>query len=284
MIEELRRFLEMAKTGNVTRAAQHLYITQSALTQSIHRLEKELQTKLFSQKGKQLFLTQDGKSLIIIGEKILQLWTNAHDPYMRTVQLPTFTVGMFDNVALRLSKFLKNNLQNDRYHLELIIESSSKLLTRLQLGTVDAVLCIFNDTYQIPSHVTLLHEYSENLIPVSSQNFKNTSIEKIPFILYNKDSYTRTYIDEEFINHGIQPTIYVESTSVTFMRELALLGSGVALLPENFVKQDLEQDRLKKIKMPMRWTRKYGFFVQKQYSPQIPFVKDLQIAIKNYLC
>jgi DNA-binding transcriptional LysR family regulator len=280
MIDELKRFLLVASMGNVTRAAQSLFITQSALTQSIQRLEKELQTKLFQQKGKQLYLTEDGKSLVIIGDKILQLWTTAHDPQIKKIQTPTYAIGMFDNVALRLGEFLKNTMQNEKYHLELTIEASGKLFTRLQFGTLDAVLCIFNETYQIPNHVNLLQEYSEMLIPVSSKTFAQT-IDKIPFILYNRGSYTRAAIDETFVKKGVQPTIYAESTSVTFMRELALLGSGVALLPENFVKQDLDQGRLKKQKMPIQWKRKYGLFVQKHYSAQTPFIKDLQTALNS---
>jgi len=280
MIEELKRFLLVASIGNVTRASERLFITQSALTQSIQRLEKELQTKLFQQKGKQLYLTQDGKSLAVIGEKMLKLWENAHDPTMRSLQTTTYTIGMFDNVALRLGTFLKDAMQNDTYHLELTIDSSGKLLTQLQLGTLDAAICIFNKTYQIPGHISLVQSYVEKLIPVSSNNYTEP-IDKIPFILYNRNSYTRSYIDDLFVKNGIQPTIYAESTSVTFMRELALLGSGVALLPENFVQQDLNQGRLKKQKMLLGWQRSYGIFAQKGYE-KIPIIKELQKALNKF--
>ena len=72
MINELKRFLLVVQTGNVTQAAQKVFITQSALTQSIKRLERELHTKLFIQKGKQLHLTEDGNALVLIGEKMMQ--------------------------------------------------------------------------------------------------------------------------------------------------------------------------------------------------------------------
>jgi DNA-binding transcriptional LysR family regulator len=280
MIDELQRFLLVAQEGNLTRTAEKIFITQSALTQSIQRLEKELNTKLFTQKGKQLQLTTEGKSLIIIGEKILDLWANAHNTNLRKIQTPTYSVGMFDNVALRLSEFLKNNMQTEAYNLELTIDSSGKLLNRLQLGTLDAALCVYNKSYQPPAHISLLQTYTEKLIPVSSILFKKT-LKEIPFILYNKGSFTRTHIDETFIKHGLQPTIYAESTSVTFMRELALLGCGVALLPENFVKQDIDQRKLKKIKIPVKWKREYGLFVQKHVTPQTPYIKDLQKALKK---
>src|ERR1700722_5881151 len=77
MIDELKRFLLVAQEGNLTRTAEKIFITQSALTQSIHRLEKDLQTKLFIQKGKQLQLTPDGKALITIGARTVLLWGDA---------------------------------------------------------------------------------------------------------------------------------------------------------------------------------------------------------------
>jgi len=104
---------------------------------------------------------------------------------------------------------------------------------------------------------------------------------EIPFILYNQGSYTRTFIDNVFVKHGVSPKIYAESTSVTFMRELAILGYGVALLPKNFVKDDLDQGRLKLQKMSMHWTREYGLFAQKYLDKQSVFVTDLQSALKQ---
>ena len=280
MINELKRFLLIAQEGNLTRAAEKIFLTQSALTQSIHRLENELQTKLFYQNGKQLQLTEDGKSLIIIGERMVQLWSNAHDPQIRKTHMPTYTVGMFDNVALQLGGFFQNETKPEKYKLELTIDSSGKLLSQLQLGTLDAAFCILNKAYQPPHNLLLLQTFTETLIPVSSKTFSG-KLETIPFILYNRGSHTRMQIDEIFMQKGIRPTIFAESTSVTFMRELALLGRGIALLPENFVKQDIDQGSLKKQKLPMQWKRDYGLFVQKQYSAGTPFIKDIETALKK---
>src|SRR5258708_2622226 len=180
MIEEIKRFVLVAQEGNVTRAAQKIFITQSALTQSIHRLEKELQTKLFTQKGKQLNLTNEGKSLIVIGEKILRLWENAHGPQLKNFQTPTYTIGMFDNVALRLGEFLQSTSRSENYKLELTIDSSGRLMTQLRLGTLDAALCIINKTSQLPSQITLVQKYSEDLLPVSSKKCV-VKIAHIPF-------------------------------------------------------------------------------------------------------
>lgn len=53
-------FLTAAKTLNYTTAAKLLHITQPAVSTHIRQLEEEYQTKLFEQKGKQLYLTENG--------------------------------------------------------------------------------------------------------------------------------------------------------------------------------------------------------------------------------
>jgi DNA-binding transcriptional LysR family regulator len=126
----------------------------------------------------------------------------------------------------------------------------------------------------------LIQTYSENLLPVSSKIFSE-NISEMPFILYNRGSITRRHIDETFRRNAMQPIIFAESTSVTFMRELALLGCGVALLPENFVKQDLKTNTLKQQKMKITWERDYGLFVQKEFNLQNPFINDLQKALEK---
>lgn len=269
MNEDLQRFLLVAQEGNVTRTAEKLFLTQSALTQSIHRLERQLQTKLFSQHGKQLRLTEDGKSLVLIGTKIAQLWQTATSAEKRILNKPTYSIGMFDNVALKLGEFLQTHLQTDEYKLELTISSSSNLFTQLQLNTLDVAFCVLDPAAILPKQLMLLKTFSEPLLPVTAKQFTG-ELAEIPFILYNQGSHTRKQIDSVFFQQGIQPIIFAESTSTTFMKELALLGAGVALLPKNIIRTELDQGRLKKQNIPLRWQRTYGLY----YNVQSSLMKD----------
>lgn len=263
MIEELRRFILVAQEGNISRTAEKLYLTQSALTQSVQRLEKNVGTKLLTQKGKQLQLTADGEALVTIGEKILQLWQNAKDPAIRTSGVTTYSLGMFDNAAVKLRQFINDNLNSPTYRLEITIASSGQLMRQLQLGVLDAAVCVLPPSSPIHSAISLVQTFSEDLIPVSAKRFSHP-IDEIPFILYNQGSNTRAQIDNVFRENNIIPKIYAESTSTTFMKELALLGSGVALLPENVVKQELTQRILKKQNLHFHCERFYGLLFNSQ--------------------
>lgn len=262
MIEELKRFILVTQEGNLTKVAEKIFITQSALTQSIDRLEKEIGAKLFLQKGKYLQLSSDGKALASIGTKILDLWEKAKDPEIRKVIKPSITIGMYDNAALRLAKFVQQNTPSQQVILEFMIDNSEKLLSDLQLGAIDIAIAVANKKYSHPKEILCLKTFDEELIPVSGKIF-NATLNKIPFILFNKGSNTQDQVDAIFTRKSIKPAIYAQSTSTSFMKELALLGCGVALLPENFVRQELKQGILKKQQLPIKFKRQYGIFVQK---------------------
>lgn len=281
MIEELRRFILAANEGNLTRTAQNIFITQSALTQSIHRLEKEIGAKIFVQRGKYLELTADGKALKSMGEKILELWSRAKDPKLRESFRPTINIGMFDNAALRLGSFVKENTLSNKFDLEFTIDNSGKLLSNLQLGVIDiAILVKKNNPY--PKEIVCLKEFEEEMVPVSGRIYDN-EIEKTPFILFNKGSNTREQTDLIFTERGIRPKVFAESTSPAFMKELAILNCGVALLPENLIKQELKQKMLFKQSFSLKWKREYGIFVhmntKSAYIDQL--VREISIILQR---
>lgn len=282
MIEELHRFILAAKEGNITKTAEKIFITQSALSQSIKRLESELGTKLFMQTGKQLQLTPDGEMVLTIGSKILQLWQNAKNPEIRKTARQTIAIGSFDNAALRLGKYVQDTISADTYTLELSINASGLLLKQLQWGIVDLAICVVNKSDTLHKSIVLIETFREELIPVTKKSFKGP-LSHIPFILYNKGSHTRNQIDYTFQAKGIQPTIFAESTSTTFMKELAILGSGVALLPANFVASELAQNVLIKQKLPFRVEREYGLYIHNQstLTKDHTIVKEICSILKS---
>ncbi len=281
MIEELRRFIIVANEGNLTRASKLVFITQSALTQSVQRLEKEIGAKLFIQKGKYLELTPDGKALKSMGERIIELWDKAKDPKLRESFKPAITIGMFDNAAQRLAGFVQKNTPSQDFTLEFVIDNSGKLLTQLQLGIIDiAILVLRNSPY--PKEITCVRVFEEELVPVAGRVFSEP-IEKIPFILYNKGSNTRDQIDEVFIKHGIKPKIYAESTSTQFMLELAQLNCGVALVPENLVKVPLKEKKLYRQDVPMSFIRNFGLLINRNKNSKIisNFTNEMVYELSN---
>lgn len=70
-LKQISYILAIAKAGNMTRAAERMHISQSALSQSCHSLEKELGIKLFQKNGRGLELTDDGLFFCEKGAELL---------------------------------------------------------------------------------------------------------------------------------------------------------------------------------------------------------------------
>lgn len=69
----LRYFLEVAREGNVTHAAQRLHVSQPTLSRQIKELEDELGKKLFTRSNYSIKLTEEGMLLRKRAEDILEM-------------------------------------------------------------------------------------------------------------------------------------------------------------------------------------------------------------------
>src|SRR5918996_5092621 len=69
---QVQAFIEVARTGNVSRAAEALYVTQPALTARIQALEKELGETLFVRTGRGVRLTDAGRVFLPNAERAVQ--------------------------------------------------------------------------------------------------------------------------------------------------------------------------------------------------------------------
>ena len=65
-LKQLRAFCYTAKSGNISRAAKQLYLSQPSVSLQIQALEKELNTVLFERRGPKINLTPDGAALLEI--------------------------------------------------------------------------------------------------------------------------------------------------------------------------------------------------------------------------
>ena len=192
-------------------------------------------------------------------KKVLSLWENMKDPSKRNDKKEIITIGMFDNAALKLASFFS---KKDTIHFEMIIDSSKKLQQYVKQGLLDICICVVNIQNKQISEANLMFTAEEVLVPVSSKEWDN-NIKEIPFILYNSNSETRNYIDNTFQKNNINPIIVAQSTSTSFMKELALNGIGVALLPKNFVQNEIKEKRLFIQELSLEWKRTIGLYLPK---------------------
>jgi DNA-binding transcriptional LysR family regulator len=77
-IASLTAFLKVAEAGSFSQAAEHLFITQPAVSKRINLLEQQLDKKLFDRSARSVTLTEAGLALMPVAQKILNEMAEAH--------------------------------------------------------------------------------------------------------------------------------------------------------------------------------------------------------------
>ena len=135
-LELYRVFREVAETGNISAAAQNLYISQSAVSQSVKQLEGALQTRLFIRSPRGVTLTDDGQMLFEHVRSAMGLLETGEEKLAQTraLQMGKLVIGASDTVT---SQFLLPHLDSfhkkyPNIHIQIISGRSHKVLGLLR--------------------------------------------------------------------------------------------------------------------------------------------------------
>ena len=255
-LELYRVFKEVAEVGNITAAAQALYISQSAVSQSIKQLEHDLQTRLFARNSRGVTLTAEGQMLYEYVRSAMGLLETGEEKLSQTreLQMGKLIIGASDTVT---SQFLLPYLdsfhkQHPAIHIQIVSGRSHKVLGLLRSGKVDiAFASTPSDTSSLDIHPC----FDTHSIFVAGAEYPCDfdhvySLEEIaafPLILLERKASSRLYLERYFLQNGLRLNPEIELGARSLLVDLAAIGFGVAGVTEEFVHRDLESGRLKKL-------------------------------------
>ena len=255
-LELYRVFKEVAEVGNITAAAQALYISQSAVSQSIKQLEHDLQTRLFARNSRGVTLTAEGQMLYEYVRSAMGLLETGEEKLSQTreLQMGKLIIGASDTVT---SQFLLPYLdsfhkQHPAIHIQIVSGRSHKVLGLLRSGKVDIA---FASTPSDTSSLDIYPCFDTHSIFVAGAeypcDFEHVySLEEIaafPLILLERKASSRLYLERYFLQNGLRLNPEIELGARSLLVDLAAIGFGVAGVTEEFVHRDLESGRLKKL-------------------------------------
>ena len=256
-LELYRVFKEVAEAGNITAAAQTLFISQSAVSQSIKQLEAELQTRLFARNSRGVTLTADGRMLYEYVRSAMGLLETGEEKLSqsRDLQMGHLTIGASDTVT---SQFLLPYLdrfhrQYPAIHIQIISGRSHKVLGLLQSGKVDIA---FASTPQEGASLETFPCLATHSIFVAGAEYPCDfdhvytleEIARFPLILLERKASSRLYLEKYFLQNGLHLNPEIELGARSLLVDLAAIGFGVAGVTEEFVRKELDSGRLKKLK------------------------------------
>ena len=109
-------FCTVARCGSLSHAARELYVSQPAISQSMHRLEYTLGCTLFTRTSRGISLTSEGRMLYSYADKAVSLIAAAEDKLnrMRTLQSGGLMIGASDCANISCCRILKSSIRNIR--------------------------------------------------------------------------------------------------------------------------------------------------------------------------
>lgn len=247
---QLSYFMKVAETGNVSRAAEELFITQPAVSKQIKALEEELGERLFDRLGKKVFLTRTGQVLYSHAEKILRSMEDAKTAVkdMSEECSGQLVIGTSDHISIhRLPDLLKRYITTfPKVDLKLRCHRSETILDMVTRNAVDLGV------------ITLPALPGRNLVartvwvdPMSLVFPRGHPLEKLPvvrlrdvtsygIILPESDTTTRKAIDLAFSKKRLAPHVAMEVAYIETIKGLVKAGLGISILPDKAVEGEIE--------------------------------------------
>jgi DNA-binding transcriptional LysR family regulator len=250
-LELYRVFYTVAKCGSLTKAAEELFISQPAVSQEIKQLEAQLGGQLFNRTRKGMELSETGgKQIFPLVEQALKLFDQVESKYSEIKGTATGIVRVCasDTVSTHfLLPFIKEYHQ--KYpDVNLILQnctsSETVELLKNQKGDVGFVNLPLDDSdINLSSVVMQLHDTfvaSEKFAHLTKETIDLKRLQDYPLLMLELSTATRQAIVSYAHSQGIHLHPEVELGSLELMTELAKAGIGIACIPREFVKHELE--------------------------------------------
>ncbi|MEE4378413.1 MAG: LysR family transcriptional regulator [Candidatus Competibacteraceae bacterium] len=245
----LRYFWVIANESSLTRAAERLHVSQSALSIQVRKLEDSLGQRLFDRENRRLVLTEAGRialdyaqTIFRAGDELLNTLKNRPSGNRQTIRIGAVAT-LSRNFQLQLLQPLI-----DRPDLDLIVRSGSlaELLAQLQAHSLDLVLSnspVRRDT-ETGWHSHLLDAQSVSLVSryvPGEDSFRfPDDLATTPLLLPTLESDIRAAFDLLLDQAGIRPIIAAEVDDMAMLRLLARESEGVTLVPRVVVQDELQ--------------------------------------------
>ena len=243
-LEQLRSFVEVARFGNFTRAAEELYLAQPSLSRQIAALEQDLGAELFHRARGGSTLTTAGESLLPLARRMLADAESVRRELAELAGLergrvrlgatPTLCISL---VAEVLSAF---HAEHPGIELHLSEQGSRRLLDELGSGELDVALITTSDAASAAERFTVTPLLVEELVVVSSaaappvttgDTIGLTDVAELPQIVFSSTYDLRATTDSAFRAADLMPEVVLEGAEMDAVLRFVERGLGVAIVP-----------------------------------------------------
>lgn len=242
-IRHLQAFIEVARCGSFTRAAEHLFLTQSALTATIKQLEQDAGLILFDRTTRRVVLSAEGERFLPVAERLLSDFTAALTDLRARAQLQQghVSVAGSPSVVTRLlpAALLQFRTRFPSIQVNIRDESAGSLEQRVLNNEVDFAVAGNHSQQPELEYAPLLRDRYGLVVPSDHPLARHTQLswQAIPddhLLLLSQDTGIRAQL-ARFSQRGDIPIrldrVQIEVSNPAAMAALISQGLGISLLP-----------------------------------------------------
>jgi LysR family transcriptional regulator, nitrogen assimilation regulatory protein len=251
--KQLRAFLTVADTGNVTRAAQALNLVQPAVTRQIQLLEADVGVPLFERGRHGMALTEAGRSLVSYARRAMLELDRARAEIGESSSEVSglATLGLLPSTCDLLAGELLGAVAKAHPRIRIRISTgyAGTLQQWLESGEIDAALLYGNHLSPAIQTTQLLEEALWVVGPPSAKLRRNrpvtlASLAGKPMILPSEPHGIRTLVNHACAVSHVELTIAAETNAMSVQKNLVLGGHGFTILPAIAVAEEIASRRL----------------------------------------
>ncbi|MEY8356383.1 LysR family transcriptional regulator [Lachnospiraceae bacterium 54-53] len=258
-------FYHVAATLSFSEASKQLFISQSAVSQSIKVLEKKLNQTLFIRSTKKVQLTPEGEILLKHIEPAINLIQKGENQLLEanTLNGGQLRIGASDTICRYylipyLNKFHKSY---PNVHIKVTNQTSIECAHLLENGQVDFIITNYpNSGLSSSQNVRVINEFSDVFVanqeyfPLKDQTVTLQKLQTYPILMLDRKSTTSEFLHHMFQKEQLDLVPEIEISSNDLLIDLARIGLGIAFVPDFCIPEndrDLFQVRLSE-KLPSR--------------------------------
>lgn len=248
-------FYHVAKYLSFSEASHRLYISQSAVSQSVKLLEANLGCKLFTRSTKQVRLTQEGHLLFKHIEQAYNFIKSGERSLaeIKACRQGEIRIAASDTVCkYYLIPYLKQFHQAyPQIKIQVINRTSAKCIELLSQGLVDlGVINVPLKLHYKKMAVQKLKVIQDVFVAgarykeLAGQQLALQDLRHYPLLMLEKHSVTREFFDALLQAHGLQLQPEIELGSVDLLIDLTKIGMGLSFLVQEYIADELAAQEL----------------------------------------
>ncbi len=243
-------FYYVATTLSFSEASKQLFISQSAVSQSIKALEKKLEQTLFIRSTKRVQLTSEGEILLRHIEPAMNLIRRGEaqltDASSNGGQI---RIGASDTICRYFLVPYLERFHKDfpNAHITVINRTSSRCVELLENGDVDLIIINHPNSHLSNFYpVKKIQKFrdvfiaNESFADLKGRKVSLQELQKYPILMLDKHSTTSEFLHNIFQQEQLDLVPEIEINSNDLLIDLARIGLGIAFVPDFCITKDMD--------------------------------------------